>query len=103
MKNIDKRSNVICRINDRKQFRVDGCIRDMVYLLNFNGIQTSGSCCGHNRYPLSIVYRTCHNGVETFYELISGVKIPRTRNFYVKDKGGFYYIPEALEALYEDV
>jgi hypothetical protein len=99
MKNIDKRSNVICRLNDRKQFRVDGCIRDMVYLLNVNGIRTVGSCCGHLRYPLSIVYKTMTN---EYYELISGVKIPRTRNFYKTDKDGFYYIPEALEALYAD-
>lgn len=103
MKNIDKRSNVICKLDNGKQFRVDGCIRNMVYLLNNNGIQTVGSCCGHNRYTLSIIYRTSHMGVETFHELISGVKIPRKRNFYVKDKDGFYYIPEALEVLnYDD-
>jgi hypothetical protein len=102
MRNIDKRSNVVCKLDDGKHFLVDSCIRDMVYLLNINGIQTCGSCCGHNRYPLSIVYRTCHNGVETFYELISGVKIPRKRRFYFKDMDGFYYIPEALEVLYDE-
>lgn len=98
MKNIEKRSNVICKLDDGKQFRVDGCIRKLIYELNVNNnIQTVGSCCGHQRYPLSIVCRTSHNGVQTFYELISGVEIPRTRNFYVTDKDGFYYIPEALE------
>jgi len=75
----------------------------MIYRLNVFGIQTVGSCCGHNHYPLSIVYRTCHNGVETFYELISGVEIPRTRNFYVKDRDGFFYIPEAIKELYKEV
>lgn len=88
---------MICELDDGKQFRVDGCIRDMVYLLNMHGIQTVGSCAGHQRYPLSIVYRTCHDGVETFHELITGVEIPRTRNFYKTDKDGFYYIPEALD------
>lgn len=102
LKNIDKRSNVICKLDDGKQFRVDSCIRDMIYLLNVNGIQTAGSCVGHGRYPLSIIYRTSHMGVETFHELISGVTIPRKRNFYVKDKDGFYYIPEALAILYAD-
>lgn len=97
MKNIEKRSNVFCELDDGKRFRVDGCIRQMIKMLNDFGIQTKGSCCGHGRYPLSIVYRTCHNGVETFYELVTGVKIPRTRNFYRTDEDGFYYIPEALE------
>jgi len=97
MKNIEKRNNVVCKLAD-KQFRVDGCIRDMVYQLNIHGIQTVGSCIGHGRYPLSIVYKTADiNGV-AYYELISGVRIPRTRNFYVTDKYGYYYIPEALVA-----
>jgi len=70
----------------------------MVYQLNIHGIQTVGSCIGHGRYPLSIVYKTADiNGV-AYYELISGVRIPRTRNFYVTDKYGYYYIPEALVA-----
>jgi hypothetical protein len=100
-RNIEKRNNVVCDV-EGKRFRVDGCIREMVYLLNIRGIQTIGSCCGHNRYPLSIVYRTSHNGIETFYELISGVEIPRKKRFYFKDKDGFFYIPEALEVLYNE-
>jgi len=32
-----------------------------------------------------------------FYELISGKEIPRKRNFYKKDKEGYYYIPETVE------
>jgi hypothetical protein len=71
----------------------------MLYVLNLYGIKTVGSCCGHGRYPLSIIYKTAMN---EYYELISGQRIMRTRNFYKKDKDGFYYIPEALEALNHD-
>ena len=46
---------------------------------------------GHGRYPLTIIYRTADG---RFYELFSGKQIHRTRNFYKKDKNGFYYIPE---------
>ncbi len=98
MKNIEKRSNVICELGNGKQFRVDGCIRKMIQQLNSYGIITAGSCCGHGRYPLSIVCKSANIDCEYYYELVSGVKIPRTRNFYVKDRYGYYYIPEALVA-----
>jgi len=95
MKNIEKRSNVVCEVGNKK-FRVDGCIRQMIYQLNIRGFDTVGSCAGHLRYPPSVVYKTMTN---EYYELFSGVRIMRTKRFYIKDKDGFYYIPEALDAL----
>lgn len=99
MKNIEKRSNVVCELENKKRFRVDGCIRKMIQELNSYGIITVGSCCGHNRYLLSIVCKSANIDGDYYYELITGVKIPRTRNFYVKDRFGYYYIPEALAYL----
>jgi hypothetical protein len=55
------------------------------------GFKTVGSCCGHGIYPLTIVCRTVEG---KYFELISGIDIPRTRNFYRLDKDGFYFIPE---------
>ena len=96
MRNIDKRNNVVCDVAGNKKFRVDGCIRKMIHQLNLRGVDTVGSCAGHLRYPPSIVYKTMTN---EYYELFSGVRIMRKKRFYLKDKDGFYYIPEALDVL----
>jgi len=29
-----------------------------------------------------------------YYDVVSGLEIPRTRNFYRLDSEGYYYIPE---------
>ena len=48
------------------------------------------SCCGHNKYPRTVVCK----GVNRNYELFTNITIPRTRNFYKRDSEGYYYIPE---------
>jgi len=80
----------------QRTFRVDGCIRDIINGLNnpdseYVNIETLGCCCGHGRYPETIIIRADHGGV---YEYHSGIEIPRTRRFYRKDTDGYYYIPE---------
>lgn len=55
-------------------------------------------CCGHNKYPMTIIIRRHRDSSnDEYYDLISGTTIPRTRNFYKKDKDGYYYIPEIIE------
>jgi len=73
-----------------KTFRIDPCMEDELRRLRESGIRTLACCCGHSRYHKTIVVPT---GGEII-ELFSGVKIPRKKRFYVKDKDGFYYIPE---------
>lgn len=53
-------------------------------------IKTVACCCGHGRYPETIVVKVGNN----IYELNSLKQIPRKRKFYKKDKKGYYYIPE---------
>lgn len=94
-----KRSSVICNIPDGqslKQIRVDPYIRNFIISLNLLGCKTVASCCGHGIYPLTVVCKTKSN---RFYELISGIDIPRKRRFYKKDSDGFYYIPEVVEEM----
>lgn len=50
-------------------------------------------CCGHNKYPMSIVLGI---GEDMRYDLVSGKYIPRKQKFYKKDKQGYYFIPEAI-------
>ena len=89
-----KRSSVkglVLLNHESKWIRLDPCIRHLVSSLSWHGYHTVGSCCGHKKYPMTIVCKTKTN---RFYELISGKDIPRTKRFYKKDKEGFYYIPE---------
>ena len=78
---------------------IDPCMFDYIDLLTMKlNLITRACCCGHGKYPKTvIVEKTDVNGEVTNYELISGKVIPRKRNFYKKDKQGYYYIPEVKE------
>ncbi len=89
----EKRNSVeeiIIHEQELKRIRVDKCIRKLIKSLTNHGYNTVACCCGHGIYPVTIVCKES-NG---YVELISGIKIPRTRNFYRLDSEGFYYIPE---------
>ena len=81
-----------------KYIKVDECIAEMVERLNDDKIvKTLGSCCGHNVYPATLVVERSDGSHE---EMFSGIKIPRQRNFYRKDKKGLYFIPETIGRKY---
>ncbi len=86
----NKRATVVARVNGRA-FRVDSCLRDEVIALNRAGIRTVGCCCGHGRYPKTIVIRTQEGKIALHP---SREDIPRKRLFYRTDSDGFYFIPE---------
>jgi len=79
------------RENSRLKYaKVDACIAPIVALLNLHGIQTYGACCGHGKYKPSIIIKV--DGKKRDY--FSNKVVIRKRRFYVKDKKGYYYIPE---------
>lgn len=83
----------------KKQFKycpstIDTCMKKGIEHLNRRDVKTLASCCGHGRYPMTIVM---FNGVAEPYELFSMKTIPRKKRFYRKDKDGYYYIPEVSE------
>ena len=85
-----------------KVIDVDGCMLNLIYLLNTQGIKTLGCCCGHGKYQMTVVCEEFRDFKQpNRYELISGIEIPRKTRFYVKDKEGYYYIPE-VEATRND-
>lgn len=75
---------------------IDPCMKQVIKTLSIifehNGFKILACCCGHDRYPGTIIYRI--NNVQKNFELYSGRLIPRKRNFYKRDKQGYYYIPE---------
>lgn len=73
--------------------RIDPCMRGLIKALQREGINTIGCCCGHGKYPMSIVvkYSDC------ICEYITFKKIWRKKRFYRRDEDGYYYIPEVVK------
>ena len=72
--------------------RIDKCMTWVGYI-NQKNLKVVACCCGHGKYPMTIVVR---NHLEHTWELISNMRVPRKRNFYKRDKQGYYYIPETI-------
>ena len=85
----------MCKKTKGLHNRIDKCIKPLIKFLKEEEWNVIASCCGHGKYPITIVIRNELNGCA--YELLSDIQIPRTRNFYKKDKQGYYYIPEVVE------
>ena len=84
----------MCKFNPKNNSRfIDPCIRILIKNLNYFGIKTLACCCGHKKYPMTIIVESGYGN----FELISGSIIPRKKRFYKKDKQGYYYIPEVIE------
>ena len=85
----------------KKQFKycpseIDGCMKELIEILQARGVRTVACCCGHGKYNMSIVIK---QGLETNpynFEIVSQKVIPRKRNLYKKDKQGYYFIPEVI-------
>lgn len=79
-----------------KIIRVDSCIANEIKELNKMGIKTLMSCCGHGKYPKTIVVKDNKNFVfELCTGMILSVSSENRHYFYVKDRNtGYMYIPE---------
>lgn len=78
--------------------KMDKCMEDYVRMINkiiLPIYETKASCCGHGKYPKTVVIGLKKYGSQCF-DLFSGQIIPRKRRFYKRDKEGYYYIPETL-------
>ena len=85
---------------DGKSISVDSCIAKDVTSINrrFKGtLRTAGCCCGHGKYPPTIVVKELNTG--THREFFTGVEITRRRNLYYKDDEGVFHLPEVKKIL----
>lgn len=85
---------------EKKQFKycpseIDECMKNI--LEHVHGRVVS-CCCGHGKYPMTIVKKMGLSNNPYMLEIVSGKVIPRKSRFYKKDKEGYYYIPEVVEA-----
>lgn len=69
--------------------RIDKCIENLMNYID-RDYEVLASCCGHGRYPMTIVVKFKKN----IFDIISQENIPRKRKFYKRDSQGYYYIPE---------
>lgn len=86
-----KRSSVKMKLPTGKVIRVDKCLIPDILGLWDIGFETLGSCCGHGKYPKTIVVR---DDLGNLQEAFTSIRLPRVRRFYRMDIDGFYYIPE---------
>lgn len=98
-----KRNSTLVRVvqfdlcGGKKPVRVDNCLKRLIPVIDglLHNCDLVGCCCGHGRYPMTIVVRYRRDG--RIRELLSGTDLPRKKRFYVKDKDGYYYIPEVTK------
>jgi len=82
----------MCKFNPKNAGRrIDPCMRTLIKSLQALGVRTISCCCGHGRYPMTIV---CEIKGGFPVEIFSGQIIGRTKRFYQRDKKGMYFIPE---------
>ena len=87
----------MCKFNPKNDSRrIDPCLRPLIRFLKDEGYIPVACCCGHGKYPMTIIIRigrTDHPDC-SYIEILSDRVIPRKKRFYLKDKQGYYYIPE---------
>ncbi len=77
--------------------RIDPCMRVLISNLQELGVKTLACCCGHGKYPMTVVVDAGANiGRVVPLEIFSGMILPRKKRFYVKLKSGDYVIPETI-------
>lgn len=80
--------------------RIDKCMKDFIKWLNEKHV-TVACCCGHGKYNMTVVVKEgVRDGLKReiiYREIFSQKIIPRKRNFYKKDKQGYYFIPETIK------
>jgi len=93
----NNRNSVFIQLGNMKPFRVDSYMKNIIYALNQHGIETLACCCGHGKYPMTIIYKSSKQyQTGNIYEFVTGWGILRKRRFYQVDKKGYYYIPEVM-------
>lgn len=92
----------MCRWVKSGNQRIDPCMKQTLHFLEKFGFNILACCCGHGKYPQTIVYQ--NSGGETFaavvskslpaYLLQNTVRMPRKKRFYKRDLDGVFFIPE---------
>jgi len=88
----------MCKWNKWGDTRIDPCMRNLIDNLNCmfkDNWEIKACCCGHERYPMSIIVQD--KKWKAPFDLVSGKNVHSKKKFYKKDAQGYYYIPETME------
>ena len=83
----------MCKKNNPR--KIDKCMVNLIFMLKKAGYKVKACCCGHGHYNMSIIMES-QKKKGVFMDIISATEIPRKKRFYIKDKKGYYYIPEVV-------
>lgn len=87
----------MCKVDIKNgDTRIDPCMRKVIKILQEQKIYTLACCCGHGKYPMTIVI-DIGLSKRIPLEIFSGIQIPRQYKFYKRDKSGRYFIPEVTK------
>ena len=78
---------------------IDSCMADIIKEFRRNGTETIACCCGHGKYPMTVIYRARSGAAIEYFThkiLIGKDGQHKKRNFYKLDDEGIYYIPEVV-------
>ena len=87
----------MCKKQKGLHNRIDPCMKNLIRNINLilpSHIEMVACCCGHGKYPMTIIVNCKTCGKNT--DMVSDKVIPRTRKFYKKDNQGYYYIPKVV-------
>ena len=91
----------MCKWTKNGNKRIDHCMRSAIKSLSIIfkhcNMKILACCCGHGKYPPSIVYQIPKYN-NAIFEVFSGLLISRKTRFYKRDKQGYFYIPEVCNA-----
>ena len=86
----------MCKWSKHGDTRIDPCMKKLCKFIDKNtGFKVLMCCCGHGKYPMSIVVRERYYAYQ--YEICSGVILNDKKRFYKRDKQGYYFIPEVKQ------
>lgn len=85
----------MCKVDIKNgDTRIDPCMRPLIEWLNGIGYKTKLCCCGHGKYPMTIVIDM---NKRSYQEILSGGCWDKPKaKFYKRDKQLVYFIPERL-------
>jgi hypothetical protein len=77
--------------------RIDKCLIQLIKEINSEGTYKSlASCCGHDKYPTTIVVKDKDNNIFEYFTK-KKLKKPKRNRFYKKDGSNYYYLnPELI-------
>ena len=92
----------MCKFNSKSgNKRIDPCMIKLCQSLSSHldkNWEIVACCCGHEKYPMSLIIKHKTNNRLFPLEIFSRTLIKRKTRYYKRDNKGMFYIPEVSNA-----